>query len=164
MGIGGDIKQSSLQGNPHLEESCSNGERLHRIPSCAFNPMLAGTSRENDYPSKKVEDHHSPQNIMNASDTLADPPIERHVTTSEVYSIFTVNQKRAIILTGSLASFFSPLSSSIYYPSLPTIALDLDVSNSQINLTVTTYLVGLSLHSRKYKLDSRFRSSKGLHQ
>jgi hypothetical protein len=73
-------------------------------------------------------------------DSSGEPPMQRQLTSGEVYSVFTVNQKRAIILTGSLAAFFSPLSSSIYYPSLPTIALDLHVSDSQINLTVTTYL------------------------
>lgn len=59
----------------------------------------------------------------------------------EQYSVFTVNQKRAMIATGSLASFFSPLSSSIYFPALDTIARKLDVSITRIDLTVTTYLV-----------------------
>lgn len=57
------------------------------------------------------------------------------------YSAFTVNQKRAIVTMGSLASFFSPLSSSIYFPALETIATALGVSVTKINLTVTTYLV-----------------------
>lgn len=57
------------------------------------------------------------------------------------YSVFTVNQKRAIVAVGSLASFFSPLSSSIYFPALDTIAKALHVSTSKVNLTVTTYLV-----------------------
>lgn len=98
-------------------------------------------------------------------DTAEEPPVERQLTTGEVYSVFTVNQKRAIILTGSLAAFFSPLSSSIYYPSLPTIASDLHVSDSQINLTVTTYLVRFTrLIYRIRKPYKTFRSSKDLHQ
>lgn len=80
----------------------------------------------------------------NEEEHAEEPPVERQFTTGEVYSVFTVNQKRSIILTVSMAAFFSPLSSSIYYPSLPTIALDLHVSNSQINLTVTTYLICFS--------------------
>jgi hypothetical protein len=59
----------------------------------------------------------------------------------EAYSQFTVGQKRAIVAMGSLASFFSPLSSSIYLPALTTIAHALHISTSQVNLTVTTYLV-----------------------
>lgn len=61
----------------------------------------------------------------------------------ELYSTFTVGQKRAIITMGSLAAFFSPLSSSIYLPALDTISHSLHISISQVNLTVTTYLVGL---------------------
>lgn len=60
------------------------------------------------------------------------------------FSVFSVDAKRAIITTGSMASFFSPLSSSIYFPALDTIARDLNVSITKINLTVTTYLVSLS--------------------
>jgi hypothetical protein len=60
---------------------------------------------------------------------------------SKDFSVFTTNEKRAIVLMGSLAGFFSPLSSSIYFPALDTIASSLQVSITKINLTVTTYLV-----------------------
>ncbi|KAJ5626280.1 hypothetical protein N7510_002589 [Penicillium lagena] len=59
----------------------------------------------------------------------------------ELYSVFTVGQKRAIVTMGSLAGFFSPLSSSIYLPALDTISHSLHISISQVNLTVTTYLI-----------------------
>lgn len=36
---------------------------------------------------------------------------------------------------------YSPMSSSIYYPATTEIASDLGVTDSQINLTVTTYLI-----------------------
>ena len=57
------------------------------------------------------------------------------------YTTFTTREKRWIIAMASFASFFSPLSSSIYFPALSTIAHDLNVSDSKVNLTVTTYLV-----------------------
>ena len=57
------------------------------------------------------------------------------------YSIFPKSQKRLIILTAALMSSFSPLSANIYYPALNSIAKDLLVSRSQINLTITTYMV-----------------------
>ncbi|PWY89072.1 citrate synthase [Aspergillus heteromorphus CBS 117.55] len=60
---------------------------------------------------------------------------------SQPYSVFTTNQKRLIILTAALASSFSPLSANIYYPALNSLAADLHVSNSQINLTITTYML-----------------------
>jgi hypothetical protein len=59
----------------------------------------------------------------------------------EAHSIYTTNQKRAIILAASIAAFFSPLSANIYLPALNTLAKDLSVSNTLITLTVTTYLV-----------------------
>lgn len=70
------------------------------------------------------------------------PEIPQHADArQEGFSQFTVPQKRAIVAMGSLASFFSPLSSSIYLPALTTIASSLHISVSQVNLTVTTYLV-----------------------
>jgi hypothetical protein len=72
-------------------------------------------------------------------------PDPNPTTEQRDFSVFTVGQKRAIVATGSLAAFFSPLSSSIYFPALETISHELGVSISKINLTVTTYLVSSSL-------------------
>lgn len=69
---------------------------------------------------------------------------------SEPYSVFTSTQKRLIILTAALASSFSPLSSNIYYPALNSIARDLQVNASQINLTITTYMVRILTCYRNY--------------
>lgn len=65
----------------------------------------------------------------------------------ERYSVFTIGQKRLIILTAAIASMFSPISANIYYPALNSIALDLDVTSSQISLTITTYMVYRPSHS-----------------
>lgn len=61
--------------------------------------------------------------------------------TQKPYSIFTKHQKRLIILVAAITSTFSPLSANIYFPALNSIAKDLKVSPSQINLTITTYMV-----------------------
>lgn len=68
-------------------------------------------------------------------------PLLAESTPSHPYSVFTPSQKRLIILTAALASSFSPLSANIYYPALNSIAADLQVSTSKINLTITTYMV-----------------------
>ena len=65
----------------------------------------------------------------------------------QAYSVFTVNQKRAIVASASMASFFSPMSSSIYYPAVGTISTDLGVSVTNIDLTITMYLVSVSFKS-----------------
>ena len=66
------------------------------------------------------------------------PPVE---IPEEVYSIYTTFQKKMIVLTASTAALFSPLSSNIYLPALNLLATDMNVSDSQINFTVTSYLV-----------------------
>ncbi|KAJ6099908.1 hypothetical protein N7467_001443 [Penicillium canescens] len=62
------------------------------------------------------------------------------------YSVFTDSQRRYIVFMASWAGFFSPVSSQIYFPALNTLAKDLHVSNSLINLTLTSYMIfqGLS--------------------
>ncbi|KAH6887507.1 major facilitator superfamily domain-containing protein [Thelonectria olida] len=57
------------------------------------------------------------------------------------YSIFDRRQKALIILIVSTAATFSGFASNIYFPALPTIAHDLDVSVELVNLTVTSYLI-----------------------
>ncbi|GAB7353533.1 hypothetical protein MBLNU459_g3972t1 [Dothideomycetes sp. NU459] len=69
------------------------------------------------------------------------PASEKPVDDTAKYSVYTSRQKKAIVLTASLAGFFSPLSGSIYYPALNSIAKDLNVTNSAANLTVTTYMI-----------------------
>ena len=39
-------------------------------------------------------------------------------TANEEYSVFTVPQKRALVLSVSLLGWFSPMTGSIYYPAL----------------------------------------------
>jgi hypothetical protein len=80
----------------------------------------------------------------------------------DVHSIFTTFQKKMIVLTASTAALFSPLSSNIYLPALNLLAEEMNVSNSQINFTVTSYLVFV------YRLllndSDDFRSFKHSHQ
>ncbi|KAI5458927.1 major facilitator superfamily domain-containing protein [Mariannaea sp. PMI_226] len=59
----------------------------------------------------------------------------------EPYRIFDSRQKAVIVLIVSTAATFSGFASNIYFPALPTIAHDLNVSVELVNLTVTSYLV-----------------------
>lgn len=70
-------------------------------------------------------------------------PATQFIRSQEEYSVFTARQKKIILIAGSFAGFFSPLSSNVYFPALNTIAKDLRVSISHINLTVTTYQVDI---------------------
>jgi len=76
-----------------------------------------------------------------ASSTPGQPPSDQRGDEGEVYSIYQGKAKILIVLTASISGFFSPLSANIYLPALNTLADQLHVSNTLINLTVTTYMV-----------------------
>jgi len=69
------------------------------------------------------------------------PVAERTVSAGEIYSVFSSRAKTIIVITASISTFFSPLTANIYFPALNTIAFDLKVSDTLVNLTVTTYMV-----------------------
>ena len=97
-----------------------------------------------------------PDQSEEQSDDSQTKDVLKRTTTSasdKPYSSFTPWQKRFIILSASIGSFISPLTSNIYLPALNTIASDLHVSISQVNLTITTYMVGtlaLSVNGNTY--------------
>jgi len=61
------------------------------------------------------------------------------------YSIFPKWQRVTYVYVASLAAFASPVSSSIYYPAMLTLASDLHRSLTEISLTITTYMVIVGL-------------------
>lgn len=72
------------------------------------------------------------------------PPIERTTTeasTGPIFSVFTPGQKKFIVFMASWAGFFSPVSANIYFPALNSLAAELHVSNTLINLTLTSYMI-----------------------
>ena len=88
--------------------------------------------------------------VLERTPTAQDYPVrpeqaQRTVTTASaagpVHSVFTTNQKRFIVFMASWAGFFSPVSGQIYFPALVPLAKDLHVSNSLINLTLTSYMI-----------------------
>lgn len=70
-----------------------------------------------------------------------DNTVGLHRLDDKDYSVFTRNEKRIIVLCAGICSCFSPISSQIYFPSLDVISTDLRVSNTLVNLTITSYLV-----------------------
>ncbi|OTA88168.1 hypothetical protein M434DRAFT_23727 [Hypoxylon sp. CO27-5] len=72
----------------------------------------------------------------------AEPPSEQPVDEQRPnYSAFTDWEKRGIVLGAAIGAFFSPLTAQIYLPALNVLAADFHVTISQINLTVTTYMI-----------------------
>lgn len=62
----------------------------------------------------------------------------------EEYTVLSEKEKLVAITIASLVTFLSPVSSCIYFPSLGPLSRDLNVSTSQINLTITAYMVRYS--------------------
>ncbi|KAJ5297490.1 hypothetical protein PENANT_c005G11384 [Penicillium antarcticum] len=58
-----------------------------------------------------------------------------------LFSAFSKRQKLFIVTMVSLASFFSPLSGQIYYPVMPTLVKNYQLTPALINLTITTYMI-----------------------
>ncbi|KAI0965778.1 MFS general substrate transporter [Xylaria arbuscula] len=83
----------------------------------------------------------TPDEQIKASAPDALPPSEAPIPTQKKYSIYTTLEKRLIVFAAALGAFFSPLSAQIYFPALGQLASDLQVSVTQINLTVTTYMI-----------------------
>ncbi|CAG8410728.1 unnamed protein product [Penicillium salamii] len=85
--------------------------------------------------NKDQQDH-------NETDSSLQPSITEKTTTPEpLYTIFDKRQKWLIIILVTVAATFSAFASNIYFPALPTIADDLNVSLELVNLTVTSYLI-----------------------
>ena len=59
----------------------------------------------------------------------------------ETYTTLSPSQKRCMISMATIGACFSPLVSNMYYPALNTLADDLSVDNTLINLTLTSYMV-----------------------
>ncbi|KAM5453544.1 hypothetical protein MaudCBS49596_002747 [Microsporum audouinii] len=67
--------------------------------------------------------------------------VENHSTEGAIYSSFSKRTKVFILMMATFSSVFSPLSTTIYLPALTPLADDLGVSNTLINLTLTTYMI-----------------------
>jgi hypothetical protein len=114
------------------EIETKNGGKPDIRETAIRTPTVTGdVPAETDHSEKDQSDDSQPNNALKTTTSASDKP----------YSIFTPWQKRFIILAASTGSFISPLTSNIYFPALNTIASDLHVSISQINLTITTYMV-----------------------
>lgn len=89
------------------------------------------------YPSngepESTDSHAVIDTLESNDDTLTQP----------TYSSFSRLEKYFIVFTATMGAFFSPLSAQIYFPAITAIAKDLHVSNSKVNLTMTTYMASV---------------------
>lgn len=122
-----DLSEGTSDGSIH--DSHSNPDSMHVLRSHdAIEGIPDDLFEQEPAPLGDKPEPELKQTITNASNT-------------EPYSAFTKNQKRFIVFMASWAGFFSPVSGQIYFPALNALAADLNVSNTLINLTLTSYMI-----------------------
>ncbi|KAF2098541.1 putative MFS transporter [Rhizodiscina lignyota] len=111
--------------------------------------MASGLVADNtDTSTIEVAGQKNHQEGSNESETRKiaedqDVEVQRTPTNSSepVYSAFTRREKIFIAVMASLGSFFSPFTGSVYLPAINTLADHYHTSVSNINLSVTTYMI-----------------------
>jgi multidrug resistance protein len=95
---------------------------------------------------ESVDSDLSPGEQLEAQNDARDLEELAIVPSGPVYSAFSKRQKKYIVFMVTCAAFISPTSANIYFPALNPLAQELDVSNTLINLTLTSYMIfqGLS--------------------
>jgi len=81
------------------------------------------------------------------------------------FSVFTSRQKMMTVYIASFVAMVSPLSATLYYPALTTLAADYHVSQSLMQLTITVYQVSrkpMSNHRSRLANDASSRSFRAL--
>lgn len=115
----------------------------------------APNSKYEEFETRKTsfsaEGKNQDDNLSCDATILGDEQSRRHDSTTSTlviedpndrpYSIFTGFQKKNIIIMASIAAFLSPLSSQIYLPATQKIGLEYGVSSTQVNLTMTVFII-----------------------
>lgn len=76
-------------------------------------------------------DVESKERRMELTRTQSGPP----------YTIFSARAKMFIVISVSVSSLISPFGATTFYPALNTLARELNVTPTLINLSLTTYMV-----------------------
>lgn len=100
--------------------------------------VLEGPARPNPGPvhgSSSLKESPETRGVAEDLEELAT------VATGPVYSAFSTWKKRYIVIMVTWAAFISPMSANIYFPALNPLRVDLNVSTTLINLTLTSYMI-----------------------
>lgn len=101
------------------ERDISNASKDNHVCDELVNTKGSGGLEDNS--PRPLEENAESNELSNEKDVEATERTHiqaNDLVAKEDYSVFTVPQKRAIILAGSFISWFSPMTGSIYYPAL----------------------------------------------
>ncbi|TGO61111.1 hypothetical protein BOTNAR_0134g00090 [Botryotinia narcissicola] len=131
------VKPEPLAGNEMKEEESLSEHIINEEDSSKEELKNVSTrlAAENNSRPEKFEGSDAVQKN--------DIPDEKTVLEQQevLYTSFSKWEKRLLVLIATFATFFSPFTTQIYFPAINTIAEDLHVTSSQVNLTVTTYMI-----------------------
>lgn len=99
-------------------------------------PMPATNTLPNEKDAHELSVELVPEAPLETTEVAPAPEEPR-----PLYSAFTKRQKLFVVIMVSLASFFSPLSGQIYYPVMPTLVKNYQLTPALVNLTITTYMI-----------------------
>ena len=114
---------------------------LERVESHAWSvgEVAEAYEREDHESDHKGSDHDETGNDLK-------PQLSR-VSTGPPYTIFGQKAKLFIVMSVSVSSLISPFGATTFYPALNVLARQLNVTPTQINLALTTYMVWSPLTS-----------------
>ena len=132
----------STKDTRQVSHSSPAGDKNSNAISTGLNQSSTDDDTQQDAERDSVGEHQNPPADLEAGSTA----VQKDEPNSQPFSVFTHSQKRGIVIAAAAGAVFSPLTAQIYLPALPTIAKDLGVTFSEINLTVTTYMVSHVQH------------------
>jgi MFS family permease len=125
------------------EMKIEGAERAEEVGASVQGAVLEDTPKAEQisHGTQSVGSNPSQKGEAQAEDGVEDLEALTTTTTGPVYSAFGKWQKRYIVFMVTWAAFISPTSANIYFPALNPLAKELHVSNTLINLTLTSYMI-----------------------
>lgn len=136
-----DREREAADQNGQPPEKCHNFGQVEEDDKS----IQSDTSSDHHNFSSSYQQHEAISRTPTTKDEVTTSQTKPTLTTTSsaapLHSVFTKNQKRFIVFMASWGGFFSAVSSNIYFPALNSLASDLHVSNTLINLTLTSYMI-----------------------
>jgi multidrug resistance protein len=92
-------------------------------------------------PEEAIANNQTPSAVNIVDDTPEDSQRDEMAISSVPYTIFQPKEKNIIILLVGFATITSPLTATVYFPLLPMLRSQFNVSSQDINLTLTIYII-----------------------
>lgn len=137
----GDLSMDDRPTRAYLTADPEKGELALPVPSSIHGEKPRDGDNDEDGQAPPADQDVEPPSEAPVASSSPSPDGDPAQTVQPLYSSFTLWEKRLIVLAAAMSAFFSPLTAQIYFPALNVVAKDFGVTTSQINLTVTTYMI-----------------------